>query len=205
MVDRAKRIIAKHPMCVQEVPGELPSVEVHVYGRRAEFVLIRSSGPQPVARVEYDPVVPGSAARRFAETFQGLLDGLVQEAVEQVAQLLRAIERFAHDLRVALDDNERLRAELERARIDVEFLRRQVDNLTEALKTGRPGITKAMLAAVGAILLAVLTGTAEGGSGAMVDRVFEAPAEAVQYFARCEDLTRQMDAAEFEDDRFPRP
>jgi CRP-like cAMP-binding protein len=159
----------------------------------------------PVYEINYDGNVPGSAAKQFADSFARWLDDTV--AVRQrgsdakAHELLRAIERLAHDLNTALESNGQLRRELEAANMEVDFLRRQVQQLTEALSSNRPSIAKAMLAALGAILLAVATGMAEGAAGPLLADE-EQPTTTV-FVQQCDMLVNQFDEIDFPNDRWP--
>jgi hypothetical protein len=163
--------------------------------------------------VKYDGVVPGSAAKQFADKYDRWLDEYAererrsQEAERQaqayqvrVQTLFRAIEVLVHDLDIAIDENEDLRSRLTEARIEIDFLRRQLDQLSEAMKTSRPRIVKSMLMGVGAILLALTTGVGEAGGGRILDKV-DAPAAttAEQFLERCDNLVDQLDSLEIHD------
>jgi hypothetical protein len=76
---------------------------------------------------------------------------LLLEVEELAGRLLRDLD----------DDNTRLREELGRAGVEVDFLRRQVEALTDAAretsKTKRPGIVRGSLLGLGMILGAITT------------------------------------------------
>ena len=182
----------------------------------SDYVLTVSGGYSEISRpatrkgalsVKYDGNVPGSAARRFADTFEEWLNEFAaEEAREQqqleirIQQLFRAVEVLVHDLEVAIEENDDLRSRLAEARIEIDFLRRQVEQLSEAIKTSRPRIVKSMLMGVGAILLALTTGVGEAAGGRILDKV-DAPAAttAEQFLERCDVLVDQFDSLEIHD------
>jgi hypothetical protein len=205
VMERAERIVGDHPAWAVATGAN--------YTHTATIGTASAQlGPKdflPTQVIRYDGVVPGSAARMFAEQFHDWLDKtagkVLQEATARTQQLIRAIERLVHDLNIAVAENENLRARLHDANLEIEFLRRQVDQLSESLKTGRPSIAKAMLAAVSAILLAAIAGVAEGSAGQLVGG---SPATTVtqvtEFVERCDSLIGDLKALEAEHgDRWP--
>lgn len=157
----------------------------------------------PTYTISFPSGMPGAAARVFAQEFQRWLDATAAEHHQRVTaeaqKVIRAIERLIHDLNVAIAENDTLLAQLHDAKIEIEFLRRQVDQLTESLRTGRPSIAKAMLAAVSAVLLAAVTGVAEVGTGHLVggDPV-DASTDVTIFVERCDSLVGELEALEGE-------
>lgn len=145
----------------------------------------------------------------FAREFRRWLDATAAERHQQMTataqKVIRAIERLIHDLNVAIAENETLRAQLHDANIEIELLRRQIAQLTESMRTGRPSIAKAMLAAVGAVLLAAVTGVAESGAGQFVGRdSIDGPTNVTVFVERCDSLVGELEALTSEHgDRWP--
>lgn len=111
------------------------------------------------------------------------------------------LELLVHTTLEALRaDNSVLRAELEAARVRIEFLESQLHALSEAHATGHRSITKAILRGVGAILLATSAGAVEGAVSAAWPKPSDEraavvrPAEmhAADLVAACAELDRQL-------------
>jgi hypothetical protein len=203
VITRAIRIAEQHP--AWQIGDDEPTHVLLVSDHGASF-----TGPSSASgyhHVAYDGAVPGSATRLFAHEFPHWLDdGAHQEARQNQARthaLLRAIELLVHDLDLALQQNVTLRSQLDDARIEVDFLRRQVEQLSEALKANRRGITRAMLAGVGMILLAVVTGGAEGTAGHILNSHDTPEESATDFLQRCDELVDQLDQIPPFDDNWP--
>lgn len=209
VLKRARRILTEHPAWVEVSGDVVENLTVLVSSRGAGCTFRDGDGKaEQLVELRYEAVVPGSAARKFGEQLRALLSQYITDQLEAQravsSRLTRDIERLASDLLSALEDNESLREQLQSARIDIDFLRRQVDNLTEAARTGRPGIMRAMVAAVAAILFAATTGIGEAAGGLVIDRYWESPdSSAGEYLERCSEILDEMDALGA--DRLPRP
>jgi hypothetical protein len=137
-----------------------------------------------------------------AERFEGWLEQALRDVLrgehierQQVLlyQLLRDIEHFVYQIDLALQENSRLQSQLREARIEIDFLRRQLSQVTEAISTDRPRLARAMLAGLGAILLAITTGAAEGMAGLVVDDNDRPPVAASDYLEQCDGLVERFD------------
>jgi hypothetical protein len=115
---------------------------------------------------------------------------------EQVHQVFREVEKLVRDFEIALDENDDLRSRLLEANIEIDFLRRQVQQLSEALKTNRPSIVKSMLKAVGAITLAVAGGVGGATGGHLFDEAAAADPTTADLIERCSDLADQLESVE---------
>lgn len=75
-------------------------------------------------------------------------------------------------------------------------MRQQIDQLSSSLRIDRPSVTKAMLAAVAAILLAATTGMAEGSVSYLTER--DDSSSTISALAeRCDALAAELDDVEF--------
>lgn len=203
VIERARRIVDDHP--------------TWEFSSGTNYTHIATIGPStaqlshgehlPTYTIPY-PNVPGTAARVFAKEFRHWLDATAAEQVDRMTtrsqQLVRAIERLVHDLNLALTENENLHVRLHSANLEIEFLRRQVDQLSESIRTGRPSIARAMLAGVSAILLGVIGGVAEGSAGQLIDGTSTGDDDIATFVERCESLIDDLTAVEIDyGDRWP--
>lgn len=166
---------------------------------------IRLPGPLSVDGtqvVRYSSGLPGSAAKIVAESLNSFLlnylNRIDDRRLRRSGEITARIEELTIDLRMALDDNQALRELLKEARIEIDFLRRTVDVLSEATRMGRPSVMSKALTLVGGVLLAVATGLAEGASGAVLDQ-----APIVEFVERCTTIEAQLNELDLSADQLP--
>lgn len=102
-----------------------------------------------------------------------------------IDRLTRDLERENSELRLALDE----------AHIQAAFLRGQVAALREAAAMNRPVVTKSVLAVIGAVMLAVITGAAGGAAQSVADNALKSrdrePTVAA-YVQECEAIQQML-------------
>lgn len=205
VADRARRLTDNHPAWSVISDAKAADYNLTVSGDRAQAGSRRRAGGQSFA---YDGNVPGTAARVFADAFVHWLDEVasLEDRLASVAaaSLIRSIEKLVRDLDVALNENAELRSRLAEARIEIDFLRRQVDQLSEAVKTNRPSIARAMLVAVSSILLALTTGVGEAIPGLVADTAADSDPTVEEFVQRCDTLVDAFDRLDIQDS-WPRP
>jgi hypothetical protein len=221
---RARRDAGAHP--AWEVNDTIFGHVLTVGGRGAA---LGQAGQLASREMRYDGHIPGTAVKQFSDRFGRWLNEIAVEAARRdrltAHELVRAIEELVYNLVIALEENVRLQSELREAQIERDFLRRQAEQLGEALKTNRPSIAKAMLRGVGVILLAVVGGAAEGLPGVVhealedsysptvellddaqsptVELPDDAQSPAVELLERCEALSNAFDGMNFPSDSWP--
>lgn len=182
---------------VADVVVTIGSNESAIETRPADWALTR--------RIGYNSSWPGTAARLVGDALHEFIaDRLFDVIAEQrqaTGRLFADIERLTADLSDALDENDDLRRQLADARIEVDFLRRTVDLLSESVRTNRPTLVKRVMLVVSGVLLAAATGAAEAGTSTILKNSNSDPAQ--EYVIRCEVIQGQLDQIILNTDSFP--
>lgn len=202
---RVVRVIKAYPDTAM-VADEAEADVVVTIGSNESAMETRPVDWEMTRRISYNSSLPGTAARLVGDALHEFLSALVFAALAEQRQaagkLFADIERLTADLSEALDENEDLKRQLADARIEIDFLRRTVELLSDSVRTNRPKLVKRVMLVVSAVLLAAATGAAEAGVSTVLKNTDSNPAH--EYVVRCESIQAQIELIGSETDSFPR-
>ncbi len=147
----------------------------------------------------------------WREDFLRILDWLDERSASpaMAALVTKETERLCKVVFDALEANGRLVRELDRARIDIDFLRAEVNQLRAAVAMGRPRLVRKVLGVLGVTLAlaaplaeGAASGVAEAVTAARINPTAAADVDAGELLLQCEALDERL--AQFTGDSFPR-
>lgn len=186
----------------------------------AALLFVECSAPSGIGRISGVPVWEWDAAGETPGWIQRDIAGWLENASlrAQVAfhVVAQEFEALLHRLDRALDENHHLREQLERADIEVDFLRRQVASQTEMLRAAQRannrGLLRTAIVGLGGVMLAVVSGAAGGAGEVVTTHLIEGPAVAqrsgdvaLDYSIECENLVVRLQAPSTSDEPPPGP
>lgn len=132
------------------------------------------------------------------------LDGITQaihrllnmrSGVDNRSAISTEVERLLADMLSDLEDgNSELARALDAAHIRIAFLEGELKGLREAMAMDQPGVQRAKLGVVMALLVALVTGASAGSAQQLIIEANEKPVPAVQdYQQRCENIMVKID------------
>lgn len=152
-------------------------------------------------RIEAAPTLLFYDDDGFADAITQLLAWTTSVGVTALisAQVELLLSQMLSDLQV---ENSALRSALETARIEIAFLEGELKGLREAMAMGRPTVQKAKMKVISAILLALLSGAAAGGTQQAVVELSSTSAPVIhEYHQRCEQVIVMMNQSSDQDPR----